>query len=391
MTSILRNLTFLLLAVLAAGAYVLWLSEPLGARLADNYLLWETVMASIGGAGVLMATVFGQWRVAMALLLCATVYAGLRLSPMIPSQDWLGIVIALPALAVPLCGLFREKGPSGPAPLAAGCALLFAAGFAVRGDALANPPEGPLLILAEDPGFALRLPELLVLAALAVLIVYRSLRPDTQATMLAGIAVLAAGMVAPGQLTPESLALAGGIGLAIWGGLVRHTWQLAFVDELTGIANRRALEAHLSRHPPMIAMVDVDHFKQFNDQWGHDIGDQVLRRVARTLEHAKSGYRVYRYGGEEFALVFTHSRPRRATETLEQLRNAINQDRFRVRTGSRKPKRRGSGGGREVKITASFGLALPRPGESPQEMIKRADRALYRAKKNGRNRVETLD
>ena len=122
----------------------------------------------------------------------------------------------------------------------------------------------------------------------------------------------------------------GGVMLAV--GVLQDAFRLAFRDELTGLPNRRALNERLlalgERY--VIAMVDVDHFKQFNDRWGHDVGDQVLKMVAAHLERVGGG-RGYRYGGEEFALVFGGRSVRDVMPHLEAVRAAIEQYALAIR------------------------------------------------------------
>lgn len=167
-------------------------------------------------------------------------------------------------------------------------------------------------------------------------------------------------------------------------------YRMAFVDALTGLPNRRALDEALSRTSGRIAvaMVDVDHFKKFNDRYGHETGDQVLRIVARELKRCRGG-RAYRYGGEEFAIVFEGHRIDSADQSLEAMRGAI--EARRVRLGSRSGKsqavRRGSKEG-EVSVTVSIGLAQrDRERRTSDAVIDAADKALYRSKQRGRNRL----
>ncbi len=167
-------------------------------------------------------------------------------------------------------------------------------------------------------------------------------------------------------------------------------YRMAFVDALTGLPNRRALDEALSRTSGRIAvaMVDVDHFKKFNDRYGHETGDQVLRIVARELKRCRGG-RAYRYGGEEFAIVFEGHRIDSADQSLEAMRGAI--EARRVRLGSRSGKsqavRRGSKEG-EVSVTVSIGLAQrDRERRTSDAIIDAADKALYRSKQRGRNRL----
>ena len=142
-------------------------------------------------------------------------------------------------------------------------------------------------------------------------------------------------------------------------------------------------------------MADVDHFKRLNDEYGHDVGDQVLRMVAAKLERVSGGGRAFRYGGEEFAILF----PRRSVEDvllfLESARQEIEDTRFKLRGPNRphrKPKnaRRGGRGAKRVTVTVSIGVAEPTGRQTnPLEVIDAADQALYRAKQAGRNRIET--
>ena len=185
--------------------------------------------------------------------------------------------------------------------------------------------------------------------------------------------------------------------------------MLAYHDELTGIRGRRAFnEALLSLDQQYaIAIVDIDHFKKFNDTYGHDTGDQVLRLVASRLSEVRGGGQAFRCGGEEFAILFRNTSAKDAFEHLEALRQTIQNSTFRVRGGDRRsggragdPDRRRPTRKKAVKVaitqptdllsvTVSIGVAEPSTRyRQPEQVIDAADQALYLAKSNGRNRVE---
>lgn len=179
--------------------------------------------------------------------------------------------------------------------------------------------------------------------------------------------------------------------------VVQEAYRLAYLDALTGLPGRRALEEYggsLGRNY-MVAMADIDHFKQFNDTYGHDVGDQVLRMVAGKLKGVRAGGRAFRYGGEEFTLIFAANDVVRVADELERLRQVIEEARFTIRGGDRpvaKAGRKQRGRpvkGAAVKVTLSMGLAAR--NDSVRDLaavIKAADKALYKAKRKGRNRVE---
>jgi len=184
------------------------------------------------------------------------------------------------------------------------------------------------------------------------------------------------------------------IGLGGMIALLETSHALAYRDDLTGLPGRRALNEQLVRLPRsyLVAMVDIDHFKQFNDKHGHDVGDQVLRMVATRLATVKRGGRAYRYGGEEFSLLFAGRDKDAVQGELERLRGLIEQSRFVTRRwwrSARKPAktRPAARSNRQLKVTVSIGMAARNPGESAAQVLKRADQALYRAKRAGRNRV----
>lgn len=162
--------------------------------------------------------------------------------------------------------------------------------------------------------------------------------------------------------------------------------QDAMNDELTGVFNRKAFDIELAQflnhgdHGPSIhlAMLDIDHFKQFNDRFGHMVGDRVLGLVGKQLNAAaRVGVSVYRYGGEEFALIFCGGGFEQAVQFVENLRTTIGNLVLRdTRSGERL-----SG------ITVSIGIASRHRGETAEQLLERADIALYRAKESGRNRV----
>jgi diguanylate cyclase (GGDEF)-like protein len=184
-------------------------------------------------------------------------------------------------------------------------------------------------------------------------------------------------------------------GLVLVISVIETSHSMAFRDELTGIPGRRALDEALLKLTGnySVAMLDIDFFKKFNDRYGHDVGDQVLRLVASRFTQVSGGGKSYRYGGEEFTVVFPGKSVSETTPHLERLRKELAKTRFIVRAGDRRrkkpenPKRVG-GPRKRVKVTISIGVAErnERYG-SPAQVIQAADKALYRAKKKGRNRV----
>ena len=197
-------------------------------------------------------------------------------------------------------------------------------------------------------------------------------------------------------------------GLILAASLIETSYVLAYHDELTGIRGRRAFnEALLSFDQQYaIAIVDIDHFKHFNDTYGHDTGDQVLRMVASRLADVGGGGQAFRCGGEEFAILFRNTSAKDAFERLDVLRQVIQNSVFRfrgserrneARTGQserRKPGRKKAAAvlqrpADDLSVTVSIGVAEPSTRyRQPEQVIHAADQALYRAKHNGRNRVE---
>jgi diguanylate cyclase len=158
-------------------------------------------------------------------------------------------------------------------------------------------------------------------------------------------------------------------------------------DTLTGLANRRAMDDFLRRaqirslesgEPLSALMIDVDHFKTFNDTYGHQVGDQVIRLVAAVLrENLRRDDLAARYGGEELIGVLPGIDLAACRKVAERIRGVIAERRIRRRTT-----------GEEIaSITISVGVAEFRPGEAADGLIERCDRALYLAKRRGRNRV----
>lgn len=165
---------------------------------------------------------------------------------------------------------------------------------------------------------------------------------------------------------------------------IRELEELAFVDPLTELPNRRLVEAllrsrldELERYgwPVGIAILDVDGFKGVNDRFGHDAGDAALRMVARTLAGAARSFDVVgRYGGDEFLAVLAGVDEGRLRSATERLRALVARSQLELRE-------------RPLGVTVSCGASLARPGDDVRDVIERADAALLRAKRAGRNRV----
>lgn len=196
-------------------------------------------------------------------------------------------------------------------------------------------------------------------------------------------------------------------GLILILSILSATYFMAFYDELTRLPSRRALKQDMLKlgMKYSIAMTDIDFFKKFNDTYGHDTGDDVLRLVASELKTVGGGGKAYRYGGEEFTIVFPGKCAEDTVPYLEELRERIEQSGFLVKTRKSNRKRtttrkkisgskKGSGkkavpaGMKRVKITISIGVAEKGEDARTTDLVmKEADKALYRAKKQGRNCV----
>lgn len=190
--------------------------------------------------------------------------------------------------------------------------------------------------------------------------------------------------------------------------LLEVSYAMAFRDTLTGVSSRRAMDQELLKlgNQYILAMVDIDHFKKINDTYGHDAGDDVLRMIATQIERHSGKGKVFRYGGEEFAILYTGVNTDDAMASLEKLRQSIERRPFYLR-GPGRPKEkvlpdekrkplqqqmrqeRSPETIQRVDVTVSIGCAVKAElHHYPAEVLKQADVALYHAKQNGRNRVQ---
>jgi diguanylate cyclase (GGDEF)-like protein len=165
--------------------------------------------------------------------------------------------------------------------------------------------------------------------------------------------------------------------------------QASWEDKLTGIGNRRSFDVNFANYwaqacrskvPLSLMMVDVDFFKKFNDSYGHQAGDECLRQVALALDGCarRAGDSVTRYGGEEFAVVLFHTSLNEAQNISQNMLNAVRKLNIRHEQSTHET------------VTISMGITtiLPSPHDDMQKLIEEADKCLYRAKENGRNRAE---
>jgi diguanylate cyclase (GGDEF)-like protein len=237
----------------------------------------------------------------------------------------------------------------------------------------------------------------LALSAVAVLgLVVKAVRDRHGILPLAWLGMLGFSLAAL-LFWPEGGAMAllfGAAGLTMIVSLMQLSYRLAFYDELTGIPGRRALYETMGRLGGRytIAMSDIDFFKKFNDTHGHDVGDQVLKLVALKLQTVRGGGKVFRYGGEEFTILFDGKEAIEAQPFLEEVRRTVQAASFTKRAPDRpkakpeKPKKKS--GGQKLKVTISLGAASRSDqNPNPEAVMKAADNALYKAKEAGRNCV----
>lgn len=407
MRALLRTLApFAVAAALLAAAFAfVFYSAALPASLAGLKVYGPYIVFALGAA---LAMGFNRSRAVFALLALVIAYAA--------QQAWLqqgldafssrviyaGLTVFVPAflalLAVlPERGTFNRHGVvrlSVIVALAAFTAWVMAAGQSEIADWAYRKFLDPAPFSAgRIPQLGIAVIALSVLAAMAAALITRS----AVAAGLAGaiIAFAIAAHVPTASVTFSIFTMAAELMVAI--AVLQDTFRMAFRDELTGIPSRRALNEQLaalgSRYT--IAMLDVDHFKNFNDTYGHDLGDQALRFVAAHVARVGGGGKAFRYGGEEFTVLFPGKAAEDAIPHLEAVREDIESYRMALRGGDRpartkdaKRQRGGWRGKNAVSVTVSIGVAErnERYG-TPRAVIKAADRALYRAKEKGRNRL----
>jgi diguanylate cyclase (GGDEF)-like protein len=275
-------------------------------------------------------------------------------------------------------------------------AWLVVQGGVLAGVQLTHPEKFAVLRLQTTFGFGMSVHGILFTIAALVLLANAMVKRDP---VVAGLLWAGAPMLfllfSPRPLTLSLIAV---VALAI--ALMERSYWIAYFDELTGLRGRRALNEAFQAldEDYCIAVVDVDHFKSFNDTYGHDVGDQVLRKVGAQLARVGGGGHAFRCGGEEFVLLFRGKPAEHAMRFAEKVRQAVEADVFYVRgqDRSKRPRderRRLYRPSRQkdteaCTVTVSIGVAEAPEGFRPEQVYKAADRALYRAKHAGRNRVE---
>ena len=384
----------------AVVAYLSAEGLPGGLTAAMDVLPWAAL-----GAGVLVSWRFRRSRLLFGVLVLAladlgTARWGLAGPESTTAFDAIAFLLPLNLFGLTL---LRERGTFTPAGLArfgvigaqAGLVALLAASKLAW---LATPLQVSLLPDAwfgwtpvAQPGFAVFLGSVVFMGTRLALQPNATGRGFLWATAAAFLAL----NVSAGTPLASTYFAAGIVILIV--SVVDASYYMAYRDGLTGLPARRALNEELMRLNGQytIAMVDVDHFKKFNDDHGHEVGDQVLRMVAAELERVGGGGTPYRYGGEEFALLFPGKSAEEVVPHLEQVRESIETATFTLRGVTRpskrpdNPKPPRNAKRKRVSVTVSIGAAARSDRRSaPSEVAGFADKALYRAKKTGRNRVK---
>lgn len=230
-------------------------------------------------------------------------------------------------------------------------------------------------------------------SALVLLVIF-FVRPSPYTSAGLGILVLLLIQLHLGHSDKSLLILSSAALLMCLYAVLQEFWRLAYMDELTGLPGRRALREKFQQISGTytMAMLDVDHFKKFNDTYGHDIGDSVLRMIAGKLNKVGGGGVAYRYGGEEFTIVYAGKRKTEVLSYLETLRESIATTPFVVNRANRRSKEASVKAKKikSVQVTISIGVSDSEANvNDPWDVLKLADKALYKAKKKGRNCVAT--
>ncbi|MEM8560897.1 MAG: GGDEF domain-containing protein [Pseudomonadota bacterium] len=346
------------------------------------------LMLATVGVGVFFWVVQNQLQVSLTQAEAGRIYLAVSLA--LPLQCML-------LLLIPETGIWNRQGLTFSilfAVIALACSVLAhwlpSATETAAQYYRARPVEGYVLSLG-----ASLLTVLVIVVGIALVILREG---DVEASLL-GVLLALALSLALLHLPSVSVVMSVAAGLCVVWGLMRSTHAMAYRDELTGLLGRRALTERLERlgRRYCIAMLDVDHFKKFNDKHGHDVGDEVLRMVSSQISRVGGGGTAYRYGGEEFCVVFPRRSAQEAAAELDRVRKDIADYRLSLRNHALRPvksrdgaRRRGATrlGKNQVAVTISAGVA-ERSDQFPKAdaVVMNADKMLYRAKKSGRNRV----
>jgi diguanylate cyclase (GGDEF)-like protein len=357
--------------------------------------------------GALVAGVLLSWYYDQSRLLCAASATVLTVLALGGPKTYSNIVklaaVVLLPLNVSLLAVLKERGMMTSHGLLK-VGIVAAQAFGVLWIAQGNGPNlGPLL--GSSRGFALGagLPWIAQLSfaigglALVTLVFSRRTKVD-QGLLWALVAMFLS--VTPIETGPSGRAsdalyfYSGTAGLVLVFAVLDHGYDIAYRDELTGLPGRRAFNIVMAQlgGTYAIAMCDVDHFKKFNDTYGHDTGDQVLRMVAAELSQVGGGGRAFRYGGEEFLVLFRGRSAKEAAPFAESLRRSIADRGFVLRSPDRPARQPGPSketkqtSAPRVNISISIGMAERSKRQStPELVLDAADATLYRAKEAGRN------
>jgi diguanylate cyclase (GGDEF)-like protein len=354
--------------------------------------------AALAAAG-LLSWYYSQGRVLFSALVLGLAVWGMTL-PASADVSKLAAAFLLP-LNIALFASQSERGtvtPSGLLKMA--LIVVESVGVVMLGEVRRGPLEAFLRWGQNAAGPSwLPLGQQLSFAAAALtllgLVMFR--RTRLEAGLLLALVAVFVGLRQTGK-NEETLFYFGAAGLILFYEALEHGYEMAHRDELTGLPGRRTLKdlmAHLGGRYA-VAMCDVDHFKAFNDTYGHDAGDQVLKFVASMISRVRGGARAFRYGGEEFTVVFPGRSAMEARPFVESLREAIAASGFRLR-GPRDPDKKAEqapepGPVKSVTITISIGVAEnSKKFSTPELVLEAADGALYRAKESGRNCVRLAE
>jgi diguanylate cyclase (GGDEF)-like protein len=373
---------------------------------------WHNYPYFIFGAGLLLSAIFNRSRLFFALLIVAlSDRALLWLVPRLASAGIHRTIFDAIALLLPLnllaLSFIRDRGIISPrgrrrilfvaAQIAIVSLVLFIHPAQVRA---AGIMHSALVPAHYSEWSRMSQPALLafLLAGLIMLghLIYRR-RPVESGLFWALITAFIALNAGGANHLSSAYFATGGVILSI--AVLETSYSMAYRDELTQLPSRRALNEALLKLGDhyTIAMVDVDHFKQFNDTYGHETGDEVLQMIASRLAAVTRGGKAFRYGGEEFAVMFPGRSLDESFPALEELRKSIENTPFKVRDGDRRKK---SGKKRKIRaharkqvpVTVSIGVAACDHDQlTTEQVLRAADKALYRAKQSGRNRTSASE